>query len=545
MQIPDRQWQLLQDNNKRLQSATIPGLFETETDRASARRVEAAGLLMDYSRHCLDAAAFEQLFDLCRACDLEQGIHALLSGEMLNHSEKRPALHTALRSDCASSRSSREARQAATAMLEKMGALVDRLHQGRWTGASGEPITDLVNIGIGGSDLGPRLVVEALAPYRNPGLRCHFLSNIDGGALDALLAELNPGKTLFCVTSKSFSTRETLSNAVAARQWLASGLGLRETQLEAHFVAVTARPGRAAEFGVGPQNLLPMWDWVGGRFSVWSAVGLPVAAAIGMRRFSELLAGASAMDQHFFESPPAQNMPMVLAMLGVWYRNVCHAASHAVVSYDNRLARFPDYLQQLDMESNGKSVSTNGEPLACATAPVCWGGVGTNAQHAFFQWLHQGPDTVPVDLIGVGEPHHQHPDHHRQLLANLIGQGNALMNGRSLEQTRQVLLETGMPEPQVNELAPHCTFPGNRPSTIILLESLTPATLGSLLALYEHKIFVQGWLWGINSFDQWGVELGKVLAEETEGWLETGEAGTGADASTRYLIQWLASNNKT
>jgi glucose-6-phosphate isomerase len=544
MQISRQQWQLLRECNRRLKGFSISDHFNTDSERASRCRVEAAGLLLDYSRHRLDEQAFDQLFDLARLSELGQGIQDLVTGELLNRSEQRAALHTALRSDLAASGRGQEAHQTATAMLEQMQALADKIHQGRWLGASGEQITDLVNIGIGGSDLGPRLAVEALEPYRNPDLRCHFLSNVDASALDALLARLDPEKTLFCVTTKSFATRETLTNALAAREWLESAPGLGGGNLDAHFLAVTARPDRAAEWGVAENHILPMWDWVGGRFSLWSAVGLPIAATIGMANFQLLLEGARSMDQHFLEAEPRQNMPVVLALLGAWYRNVCDIGSYAVVCYDQRLQHFPDYLQQLDMESNGKAVTACGEPLESATAPVCWGGVGTNAQHAFFQWLHQSPDRVPVDLIGVREPHHDRPDHHRQLLANLVGQSNALMEGRSLLETREVLRSLDLPAARVEELAPHCTFPGNQPSTILLLESLTPTHLGSMLALYEHKTFVQGWLWGINSFDQWGVELGKVLAEEMEVCLAEGTVGAEQDDSTRYLVEWLARRGK-
>jgi len=539
MRISTQQWQMLRDCNKRLQAASIADLMATETGRASARRIEAAGLLLDYSRHRLDATGFDQLFGLCDSSQLQQGIKALIAGEPLNVSEQRAALHTALRSDCGNTKASQKAHQEACATHQKLAAMVDCLHQGRWLGDSGKVINNLVNIGIGGSDLGPRLVVDALQPYHHRDVTCHFLSNVDAGALDTLLDRLDPATTLFCITSKSFSTRETLSNARAARDWLATGLGCRKSQLEPHFIAVTARPDRAFHFGISEDQQLPMWDWVGGRFSLWSAVGLPIAAAIGMAGFERLLAGAAAMDEHFINTPPPQNMPIVLALLGLWYRNICQAHRSAVVPYDDRLTRLPDYLQQLDMESNGKSVTVTGEPVSTSTAPVCWGGVGTNAQHAFFQWLHQGPDVVPVDLIGVRQPHHERPAHHRQLVANLIGQANALAQGRDQQQTAEALRAQGMNPAQIESLAPHCSFPGNRPSNLILLDTLSPENLGALLALYEHKIFVQGWLWGINSFDQWGVELGKVLAEEVEARLAGGAVEAISDESTRFLVQWL------
>ena len=400
-------------------------------------------------------------------------------------------------------------------------------------GCSGRPVTDVVNIGIGGSDLGPRMVTTALRDFTSGGIRCHFVSNIDDADLATTLAELKPETTLFIVSSKSFSTLETLQNARAAKQWLAA-VAERDSDYARHFLAVTANPERAASFGIAADNILPMWDWVGGRYSLWSAVGLPIAFSLGMEGFNDLRDGAAAMDEHFRQAPLADNLPVLLGLLGIWYLNYHAAASHAVLPYLQRLELFPAYLQQLEMESNGKSVRTDGRAVDYATAPVIWGAVETNGQHSFHQLLHQGTRFIPVDFITALAPA-AGDDRHAWLLANCLAQARALMIGKSAEAARRELLEQGVSDAEAARLAPHKALPGNRPSSLLLLDRLDPRHLGALIALYEHKVYVQSVFWGINAFDQYGVELGKVMSEGIHVALSGGDAGN-LDVATRAAI---------
>jgi len=513
---------------------TINELFKLDPQRVKQYSRTVGAIHVDYSKQLLDQACWDALFDFSQQAQLSQGIQQLLSGEVVNATENRPAHHAALRSD-----QHPEVRE----VLARMEQLVDEVHQHQRLGVTGLPLTQIVNIGIGGSDLGPRLVVEALSADRQKDIQSFFLSNIDGSAIDRLFDQLDPAQTLVCVTSKSFSTRETLTNACSLRNWMADKLGVTASRLDQHFIAITAKPEKAFEFGVATASIYPMWDWVGGRYSLWSAVGLPIALALGMENFRALLSGAKLMDEHFATEPMAQNLPVILGLLGVWQRVVQSFTATAVVPYDERLCRLPDFLQQLDMESNGKSVRIDGQPVAEATGPVIWGGAGTNGQHAFFQWLHQGKDVVPLEFIAAIKPHHEFKEHHRQLLANMIGQSWALMAGRSLAETQQQLRKERFSEAQIEALSAHRAFPGNRPSTVILLDQLTPASLGQLIALYEHKVFVQGWLWGINSFDQWGVELGKTLANQVEDWMLHGVPEAATDESTCALIKRISVNS--
>jgi glucose-6-phosphate isomerase len=406
---------------------------------------------------------------------------------------------------------------------------------GTLTGYSGRPFTDIVNIGIGGSDLGPALVAAALAPYAAPQLATHFVSNVDGAHLAGVLAGLNAETTLFIVVSKTFTTLETLANARTAREWLISKAG-EGSAAARHFAAVTANVSAALEFGVDPDWIFEFWDWVGGRYSVWSAVGLAAAVAIGMDHFDALRGGAREMDRHFASAPLEGNLPVVLGLLGVWYTDFLGAASHAIVPYDQSLQLLPDYLQQLEMESNGKGVTRDGAPVECATAPVLWGAPGTNGQHAFFQLLHQGTWLVPVDFIGCSQSHHALGGHHEILMSNFFAQSEALMRGKTAGEAREEMLAQGLPAADIARLLPHRVFPGNRPSTTILLRKLDPHGLGALLALYEHKVFVQSVIWGINAFDQWGVELGKTLANRILPELTTSAPVGTHDASTNGLI---------
>jgi glucose-6-phosphate isomerase len=415
-----------------------------------------------------------------------------------------------------------------------MQAFTDRVRSGQWTGCSGKPITDIVNIGIGGSDLGPEMVCRALRPFVHPRLNMHFVSNVDGHDLDAVLSGIDPQTTLFIIASKTFTTRETMMNAQSARAWfLERG---NEADLPKHFVAVSTNTTAVSEFGIDPENMFPFWDWVGGRYSVWSAIGLSVALAIGFERFREFLAGAHAMDRHFRTAPLEQNMPAILALVGFWNRNFLGGASVSIAPYHQDLSRFPAYLQQLEMESNGKRVALDGGALDVATCPVIWGDVGTNGQHAYFQLLHQGVDVTPVDFIAALKPSHGLSGHHSVLLANCFAQSEAFMKGKTGDEVRAEMRAQGLPDAEIEALIPHRTFPGNRPSNTILMDALTPSALGALIALYEHKVFVQGALWGINSFDQWGVELGKVLAKNIEAELAGDARPDAHDSSTNALF---------
>jgi glucose-6-phosphate isomerase len=420
------------------------------------------------------------------------------------------------------------------AVLNRMKTFAEKVRSGAWTGYTGKPITDIVNVGIGGSDLGPEMACRALRAYAHPRLTLHFVANVDGHDMDAVLSKANPETTLFVVASKTFTTRETMLNAQSAREWfLKRG---SEADLPKHFVAVSTNAKAVSEFGIDTENMFPFWDWVGGRYSIWSAIGLPIALAIGADGFTEFLAGAHAMDQHFRTAPLEHNMPVLMGMLGIWYRNFFGSASLSIAPYHQDLSQFPAYLQQLEMESNGKRVTTDGKHVDAATCPIVWGDVGTNGQHAYFQLLHLGTDITPVDFIAALKPSHDLAGHQTVLLANCFAQSEAFMRGKTADEVRADLHAQKLGESEIESLLPHRIFPGNRPSNTILMDKLTPETLGALIALYEHKVFVQGVVWGINSFDQWGVELGKVLAKNIEPEL-TGQVRPEAhDSSTNALI---------
>jgi glucose-6-phosphate isomerase len=511
-------------------------LFSTDTARFDLFSIEAVGLLLDYSKNRIDPTTMRLLAALARERKVEQRRDAMFAGEKINTTEHRPVLHVALRAP----RTERllvdgqNVVPEVHAVLDHIKAFSDRVRSGQWLGCSGKPINDIVNIGIGGSDLGPEMVCRALRPFIHPRLTTHFVSNVDGHDLDAVLAKVNPETTLFIIASKTFTTRETMMNAQSARAWF---LKVRnEADLRKHFVAVSTNTDAVREFGIDPENMFPFWDWVGGRYSVWSAIGLSVALAVGFDSFSEFLAGAHAMDQHFRTAPLEQNMPAILALVGLWNRNFLGSASLSIAPYHQDLNRFPAYLQQLEMESNGKRVALDGSALDVETCPVVWGDVGTNGQHAYFQLLHQGTDVTPVDFIAALKPSHGLPGHHSVLLANCFAQSEAFMKGKTADEVRAEMSAQGLPAAEMDALIPHRTFPGNRPSNTILMDALTPSTLGALIALYEHKVFVQGVLWGNNSFDQWGVELGKVLAKNIEAELVGEPRPDTHDSSTNALI---------
>jgi glucose-6-phosphate isomerase len=503
------EWHALQAHRQTFSNVHLRELFRANPERFQDYSLEAAGLLLDYSKNQLTEKTIPLLCELAKASKLSTHIERLFNAEPVNFTEHSAALHTALRQPKEKSTSPNQ--DAIHRVFEKMRDVTERIRNQRWLGCQNQPITDIVNIGIGGSDLGPAMVTEALTPYMTNKLRCHFVSNVDGSHISEILKPLNPTTTLFIISSKSFTTLETMTNANTAMQWMRQSVS-DANLMSKHFIAVTANSEKAIAFGIYPENIFELWPWVGGRYSLWSAIGLPIALAIGMEHFQQLLAGAYEMDQHFRTTPFEKNMPVLLALLGIWYINFFGAQTHAILPYDHYLRRLPAYLQQTDMESNGKRVRFDGTLVDYATGPIIWGEVGCNGQHAFHQLLHQGTHFTPVDFIIPCRSHHAVGDHHALLFANYASQAQALMQGKTTAETIAELEATGMSRKEAEKLAPHKTIPGNRPSNSILLPQLTPSTLGALLALYEHKIFVQGIIWGINSFDQWGIELGKQIA---------------------------------
>jgi glucose-6-phosphate isomerase len=529
-------FQALSAHHIDIKDQTLRQLFAADPKRFEAMSVDAAGLYLDYSKNRLNADTIALLTNLARTRGVEQRRDTMFAGEKINLTEGRAVLHTALRlpRGKALEVAGQDVAGDVHAVLEQMRVFTDRVRNGSWLGHSGKPITDIVNIGIGGSDLGPKMVCLALRSYTHPRLTMHFVSNVDGHDMEAALAKVNPETTLFIIASKTFTTAETMLNAQSARNWfLQHG---SEAALAKHFVAVSTNTQAVTAFGIDAENMFPFWDWVGGRYSVWSAIGLPVALAVGFGYFSDFLAGAHEMDEHFRSAPLEKNLPVLLALVGFWNRQFLGCGSLSIAPYHQDLNRFPAYLQQLDMESNGKRVTRNGTAVDVPTCPVVWGECGTNAQHAYFQLLHQGTDVVPMDFIAALRPTHDLPGHHDALLANCFAQSEAFMTGKTEDEVRAELKAQGMPREQIDEIAPHKTFPGNRPSNTILMDVLNPAALGALIALYEHKTFVQGVLWDVNSFDQWGVELGKVLAKNIHAEL-TGEVQAARhDSSTNGLI---------
>jgi glucose-6-phosphate isomerase len=516
--------------------AQMRAMFAQEPGRFERFSVETAGLLLDYSKNRIDADTMRLLLQLARERKVEEKRDAMFTGEKINSTEHRAVLHAALRMPRKASLmvDGQDAIKEVHAVLDHIAGFTERVRSGQWVGHTGKAITDVVNIGIGGSDLGPEMVCRALRPYVHPRMRFHFVSNVDGHDMDAVLSQVNRETTLFIVASKTFTTRETMMNAQTARSWFLQNADA--AALPKHFVAVSTNIKAVSEFGIDPENMFPFWDWVGGRYSIWSAIGLPVALAIGFEEFSSFLGGAHAMDEHFQTAPLESNMPVILGMLGIWYRNFFNCASISIAPYHQDLSQFPAYLQQLEMESNGKRVTRDGTPVDVATCPVVWGDVGTNGQHAYFQLLHQGTDVTPVDFIAALKPSHDLAGHHTVLLANCFAQSEAFMRGKNADEVRADLHAQKMNADEIEELIPHRTFPGNRPSNTILMDELTPYTLGALIALYEHKVFVQGAIWDINSYDQWGVELGKVLAKNIESELAGEPRPEAHDSSTNALI---------
>ena len=529
-------WQALAAHQRTIAGLRMRDLFAADASRFDKFSLTLDGLLLDYSKNRISGETMRLLCDLARQAGLEKWRDRMFSGQTINTTEGRAVLHVALRnrSGRAIEVDGEDVMPKVEAALRRMLAFAEAVRDGSRAGATGKPITDVVNIGIGGSHLGPAMVCRALKPFQRADLRLHFVANVDASQISEALNGLDPASTLFIVASKTFTTEETMTNAVTAKSWLIEALGGQA--VGRHFVALSSNAEATAAFGIEPASLFEFWDWVGGRFSLWSAIGLAIAIAIGAERFEELLSGAHAMDEHFRAAPLAENLPVILGLLGVWYVNFLAAESHAVIPYDQRLELLPAYLQQVEMESNGKGVTRGGEAVDCATAPIVFGEAGTIGQHSFFQLLHQGTRLVPADFIAAAEPHHSLAGHHAILLANFFAQTEALMKGRDEAETRAELKKAGLTGEALEGLVPHKLFSGNRPTNSILLRRLDPYSLGMLIALYEHKVFVQGVIWEIDSFDQWGVELGKQLAKTVLRELQGNKPIDGHDSSTNGLI---------
>jgi len=532
-------WQALLKHRQAMSSLHMRELFAGDPQRFEKFSLKFNDILVDYSKNLASDETMQLLFDLAREMELNDWTERMFRGEKINFTEHRAVLHTALRYRGNESIlvDGEDVMPKVRAVLEKMRHFSDAVRNGIWRGHTGEVITDVVNIGIGGSDLGPFMVTEALQVYRQPNLHVHFVSNVDATHVAEVIRPLNPETTLVIVSSKTFTTQETITNAHTVRRWLLAHLE-DETAVAKHFVAVSTNVEAVREFGIDPENMFEFWDWVGGRYSLWSAIGLSIVLAIGMDNFEKLLQGAYEMDCHFRETPMEQNIPVVMGLLGIWYTSFFNADTHAILPYDQYLHRFTAYLQQADMESNGKRIDRDGKEVDYATGPIIWGESGTNGQHAFYQLIHQGTMMIPIDFIAPVESHNPLGEHHKILLANFFAQSEALMVGRTAAEARAEMEAQGLSEVDIEQLLPHKIFPGNEPSTSIMFRKLKPKTLGSLIALYEHKIFVQGIIWRINSYDQWGVELGKTLAKVILPELDGSEPVSGHDASTNGLINY-------
>ena len=532
-------WKALQEHFEQVKDLHMRDLFAEDARRFEKFSLRYNDILLDYSKNRISEETLPLLIDLAEQSELPAWIEHMYSGEKINFTEQRAVLHTALRnrSNTPVYVDGVDVMSEVNRVLEKMRRFTDKVRSGEWKGYSAKSITDVVNIGIGGSDLGPVMVTEAMKPY-GYRLNVHFVSNVDGSHILDTLAKLNPETTLFLVASKTFTTQETMTNARQARRWLLASASDRRVVAK-HFVALSTNREAVQAFGINPDNMFEFWDWVGGRYSLWSSIGLSIALYIGMDNFEELLAGAHDMDQHFRSAPLRQNMPVILALLGIWQRNFFAADSHAILPYDQHLHRLPAYLQQADMESNGKRVERSGDRVEYQTGPIIWGEPGTNGQHAFFQLIHQGTELISADFLMAANAHHSIPNQQQILFSNYLAQTEALMRGKTEAEARAELEAEGLSEQRIRDLLPHKVFPGNRPTNSLLYPKLTPSILGMLIALYEHKIFVQGIIWQINSFDQWGVELGKQLASVIQEELDRQEITQDHDSSTLGLLTYF------
>ena len=539
-------WKALQSHQKNIADTHMRDLFANDPKRFDKFSAVFNDILFDYSKHRITDETLSLLLNLAKEMDVQGWTEKMFNGDAINFTENRSVLHVALRN-----RSNRpilvhgkNVMPEVNEVLGRMRKFANDVRNGEWKGFSGKAITDVVNIGIGGSDLGPAMVTESLLDYQRPNLRFHFVSNIDSTQLFETNRHLNPETTLFIIASKTFTTQETMTNARSAREWFMS-IAKDECAVSRHFVAISTNTDEVIKFGISPELMFEFWDWVGGRYSVWSAIGLSIVIAIGMNRFEELLQGAHEMDEHFRHAPLDKNLPVIMAMLGVWYNNFFGADTHAILPYDQYLRRLPAYVRQLDMESNGKRVDREGKTADYATGPIIWGELGSNGQHAFFQLIHQSERLIPADYIAMIENKHPIGEHQTILLANFFAQTEALMRGKNAQEVTAELKTQGLNDEQIAQLLPHKIFPGNKPSSSIVLQKLDPKTLGSLIAFYEHKIFVQGIIWNINSFDQWGVELGKQLAKAIQPELSGNELVSSHDCSTNGLINYFKTHRQS
>jgi glucose-6-phosphate isomerase len=530
-------WKLLEKNAQRLKAVTLKDLFKEDNRRFEKLSFSFNEILFDLSKNIVDDEALKTLLQLTDECKLKEAIAAMFNGEVINETEQRSVLHIALRnfSNTAINSGGKDVMNSVKSVLDQMKSFSNKIHSGEWKGYTGKKIKYIVNIGIGGSDLGPFMVTEALKPYWVEGIEAFFVSNVDATHIAETLKKINPEETLFLIASKTFTTQETMTNAHSAREWFLRS-AKDEAHVAKHFAALSTNEKEVIKFGIDKANMFEFWDWVGGRYSLWSAIGLSIVLTIGYSNFEELLKGAHATDEHFKDTPFEKNIPVLLALISLWYINFFGAQSEAILPYDQYLHRFAAYFQQGNMESNGKTVDRNGKPVTYSTGPIIWGEPGTNGQHAFYQLIHQGTPLIPCDFIAPAQTHNPISDHHQKLLSNFFAQTEALMNGKTEEEVRKELQKAGKSEEEISKLAPYKIFTGNRPTNSILVKKITPFTLGQLIAVYEHKIFVQGVIWNIFSFDQWGVELGKQLANKILPELNNEEKVSAHDSSTNGLI---------
>jgi len=545
--LKKKAWKALEAHYGQMSGVHMRELFATDKERFErfSRLFAGDGMLVDFSKNIINDETMTLLMDLARECDVQGWVERMFKGDKINNTEQRAVLHTALRnrSNEPVMVDGKDVMPDVNRVLDQMRTFTEGVRSGEWKGGTGKAITDIVNIGIGGSDLGPVMVTQALTPFGRDKLHMHFVSNVDGTHMVETLRHLHRETTLFVIVSKTFTTQETITNARTARDWFLTRGGSK-TQVAKHFVAVSTNAKAVSAFGIDTDNMFEFWDWVGGRYSLWSAVGLSIALYLGMDHFEELLEGAHDMDKHFREAPLEENIPVILAMLGVWYNNFFDADSHALLPYDQYMHRFPAYFQQGDMESSGKSVTRAGNPVDYSTGPIIWGEPGTNGQHAFYQLIHQGTKLVPCDFLAPVETKNPVGRHHPMLLSNFFAQTEALMLGKNEEEVRAELEEEGLSGDELEALLPHKVFPGNRPTNSILFQKLTPHTLGALIAMYEHKTFVQSVIWDVNAYDQWGVELGKQLARKILPELDEFEDVKGHDCSTNGLINYYKEHRK-
>ena len=530
-------WQALQNNFEQTKNQQMRDMFTQDPERAERYWLNVGGINVDFSKNRINDEIVANLVELAKQACLPERMKQMFNGEKINKTENRAVLHIALRNRTNSpiEVDGEDVMPQINSVLRRMGDFSHSVRSGEWVGYTNQVITDVVNIGIGGSDLGPLMMCTALKDFGHPRLNMHFVSNVDGAQLRDTLAKVHPETTLFIIASKTFTTQETITNANTAREWfLREG---SEKDIAKHFVAVSTNKKAVAEFGIDTNNMFEFWDWVGGRYSLWSAIGLPIMLYLGEENFVEMLNGAHLMDQHFFNTPLEKNLPVLLGLIGVWYINFYGGGSHVIAPYDQHLHRLPKFIQQLDMESNGKQVQIDGTPVPTETGPIIWGETGINGQHAFFQLLHQGTHITPIDLIASLEKRSNLPGHHEILLSNVFAQAEAFMRGKTPEEARAELQTQGLPEDKIDALVPHKTFSGNRPTNLILMDKVNPRNMGSLIAMYEHKVFTQGVIWGINSFDQWGVELGKQLAKTILAELTGAIDLQKHDSSTSHLIK--------